>query len=104
MTGRRVSCSRGNSMNPVFLPMVHLLFSRDRNRRYRAGNVLLLRTAYAEHAFELMREHFDEAWEHFHPVVENTFCTAAARQFVMTGDQIVQLFDVARLDDRAQVH
>src|SRR5438876_5727290 len=104
MTGRRDACSRWYSMNPVFLPMMHLLFYCDRNRQWSTRNILLLRTADSQYTLELVRENFDEARQHFEPAVENALGAATARQFMMAADQLVQEFNIFWLDDRFEIN
>ena len=77
-------------MKPVVLPMLHLLGAgEDGDGLYR--NVRRAIAADAEHAFELVREHFDKPGQHVAPVFENPF---GARVDGLLGMSFLSRFNV----------
>src|SRR6185312_279398 len=105
MTGLREACSRGNSMNPVFLPILNLPlleFRRDRHRP--SGNILLRCASHARHALKFMREDFNETWQCVRPVVEDPLRPAASRQRLVARDEIFDQLNIASLHDRFKIN
>src|SRR5208282_950685 len=73
-------------MNPVSLPMLHLL-GRDHRNGGRTRDVRLASATHSEHSLVLVRKHFDEPGPGFRPVVENPRGARAAGQSEMARDQ-----------------
>src|SRR5260370_20948026 len=74
-------------MNPVFLPMLHLLglgHSRQRRTRY----IRLTPAAHPQHSLVLMGEDFDKPGQCLRPAVENPSRTRAAGQRQMSRYEI----------------
>src|SRR5579872_415608 len=90
-------------MKPVVLPMMHLHFCHYPRDGF-IQNVYLLASADAEHSLELAREYLDEAGYGFIPVVDDPFRARAAGQFPMPYDQLADLLQILRLDQRLKIH
>src|SRR3982074_2020578 len=66
-------------MNPVSLPMLHLL-SGHRHIHQRSWDIGPTATTHAENALVLMREYFDKPGQCLSPVIENPCRTRASRK------------------------
>src|SRR5438034_985644 len=89
-------------MNPEGLPMQRLHQFGYWERL--AGNILLASTRNAEDALELVGKYFNKTRKHFHPIVEDISRAVASSQVKMSLHEIVNEFDIARLDHRFKIN
>src|SRR5438552_6309169 len=89
-------------MNPVVLPMLHLL-CRLQDGDGLAWDIRLLSAADSQHSLELMWENLDEARNHLLPVVENPPGAAAAGQIQVARDQISDELHVLLIEQRFEI-
>src|ERR1700685_1588482 len=103
---RRCGVSRAYSTNPVTLPMRSLLLQEralrlhHRMSRFGLGGLI---PRDSEHAFEFVREYFDELGQHLAPVLKDPFAARAAGGLDVPLDQMLERLHVGRIDDRFQV-
>src|ERR1700722_7156481 len=100
-------------MNPVGLPMLHLIawrglgmgkFRLHQHSDRRLGDVGLLAASDSEYALELVRENFDEARGGIAPIVENRLGARAGSQYQVTGDQVADDLDILRIEQWLKIN
>src|SRR3954454_9871278 len=89
-------------MNPVVLPMLHLLCVGEDGDRF-ARNISSIAAADAQHALEFMREDFDETWNRFLPIVEEPLGSRTPRQLEMAYDQSLHHLCVVRVKQSLEI-
>src|SRR5579864_4888446 len=93
-------------MNPVGLPMLHLLplqLTLRENGHRLAWDVGPRTPVHSQYPLEFVRKHFDEARNRFPPVAENPPCTRTSGQLHVPRDQIVDNLQILLLEQRLQV-
>src|SRR4051794_27881738 len=89
-------------MNPVVLPMLHLLRVGEDGDRF-ARNIRSIAAADAQHALEFVRENFDETRHRFLPIVEQPLGSRTPRQLEMAYDQSLHHLYVVRVKQRLEI-
>src|SRR4051794_3241960 len=89
-------------MNPVVLPMLHLLRVGEDGDRF-ARNIRSIAAADAQHALEFVRENFDETRHRFLPIVEEPLGSRTPGQLEMAYDQSLHHLCVVRVKQRLQI-
>src|SRR5262245_5762024 len=92
-------------MNPVTLPMNHLLVDGNRGPRGRRRSLFRwLLARGGEDPLVFVRENLDELRTHRRPVVEDPFSFGTSRGFEMLPDPALQKLDIAGLHHRLEIH
>src|SRR5438034_7324343 len=93
-------------MNPVALPMDHLLVDGHGRERWQWNALFRFRlfSSNAENTLVLVRENLDELGKHRRPVIEDPFRLGTSRGFEMLRDPAPQKLDIAGVHHRLQVY
>src|SRR5579863_5155321 len=89
-------------MKPVVLPMLHLLCVCEYCEPFRR-DIRTITAAHAKHALELVLKDLNELGSSLSPVFENPFGAWAARQFRMSGYEILHDLDILTVEQGLKV-